>query len=402
VVTDTVPPTLTYAVAFQNTNDIYTSIIIVDVTFNKWLDAATATNAANYTISGVTVLGASLAANHRTVQLLLNTMPTLPVVVTVSGVKSLSGFTIAASSTTPINSPTLTFGDFGNPGDIFTFGATGIDPAYPSYMWITETNGYIVQAEGHDIWDNADGFNFGYELKTNDFDVVVRGVSLGKSHQNAKMGLMVRENLTGGSREWSVVNQPSSADGIQAVDASGTGQNQVDFIARRTNNLPSVSLRTNGTVPIPQYPNAWVRITRTNSVLTTYASSNAVNWVPLGRFDTAGTNTTGVLSNIVYVGICTTAHNNDGLNVPPYRFYNTAEYANYNSSFVQSVPIVPAVLSAIRSGNNINVSWTPAGGHLESSPALSGPSVNWVNIGSANPAIVPIGSGSLFLRVVNP
>ena len=41
----------------------------------------------------------------------------------------------------------------------------------------------LVSAEGSDIWNIADGFNFGWELKTNDFDVVVRGVSNGHTSQ---------------------------------------------------------------------------------------------------------------------------------------------------------------------------------------------------------------------------
>jgi hypothetical protein len=54
------------------------------------------------------------------------------------------------------------------------------------------------------------------------------------------------------------------------------------------------------------------------------------------------------------------------------------------------------VLTVTRSGNNLNVSWTPAGGTLQSTTALPG---GWGNVGTANPAVVPIGTGNLFLRV---
>jgi hypothetical protein len=60
------------------------------------------------------------------------------------------------------------------------------------------------------------------------------------------------------------------------------------------------------------------------------------------------------------------------------------------------------VLTAIRSGNSLNVSWIPAGGRLESTPAFQGTSTVWSNLGPANPATVPIVPGNLFLRVSEP
>ncbi len=158
-------------------------------------------------------------------------------------------------------------------------------------------------------------------------------------------------------------------------------------------------------VPPPSYPNAWLRLKRTisgtNDVLDGYYSTNGISWVHATSYNVA-TNATP-LTNVVYVGICTTAHNNDVVSDPPpspFLYYNTAEYAGYNSSFVPSAP--QAVLTISRSGANVNISWTPAGGHLESSPAIGGPGVNWQNVGTANPASVPIGSAPQFFRVVNP
>lgn len=402
VVTDTVPPVLTYAATLVNSNQD-PALIVVDVTFNKWMDSTTANNPLNYTVAGASVLQAILASNHRTVELVLNQVPTLPLNVTVNNVQDVSGNTIAANSSTPINPVQLTFQDIGTPGTSGSFGQPGIDPAYPSFIWVEGTNGFLVSAEGSDIFGTADGFNFGWELKTNDFDVVVRGVSNGHTSNFAKAGLMVREDLTASSRNWSVVNDPASADGIQAPDNSGFGANNIECNMRATNGVGTISWKTNTSVTVPQYPNAWVRIKRTGSVLTAYSSTNGVNWVALGAYDSS-TNANGALPAGVYVGICTTAHNNDSATAnpppPPYNYYNTAEYANYNSSFV---PIVPSAnLTARVSGTNLVVSWTPAGGHLESSPALSGPSLNWQSLGAANPATNPISSGNQFFRVVNP
>jgi hypothetical protein len=380
VVTDTVPPTISYAATFQNTNQNPPEFI-VDITFNKWMDISTLTNAARYSISGITNI--TVASNHRTVHLMLNAMPTLPLNVTVNGVKDLSGNSIVGTPSVAINAEKLTFSDIGTPGT---------DPAYPSFVWVDGKGGYIISAEGSDIWNANDGCNFGWELKTNDFDVVVRGVSETPTSEWAKEGLMVRETLDATSREWSIVNEPLAADG---------GANRVDTAVRDTTGGSSVGWQlTSGDLPPPSYPNAWLRLKRTGTVLDGFYSTNGLDWVHATAYNTA-TNATP-LGSVVYVGICTTAHNNDVVSDPapsPFLYYNTAEYANY-SDFVPTPPA--AHLSVSRSGTDVIVSWTPTGGHLESSPAISGAGVNWQPVGSGNPASIPLGTGSQFFRVVNP
>ena len=381
VVTDTVPPTITYAATFQNTNQVPPQFI-VNVTFSKWMNATSLSNA-TYTIAGATVTNVSIASNHRTVQLLLNQMPTLPLNVTVTGaVTDLSGNPLVGNSAA-INPEKLNFSDVGTPGT---------DPAYPSHIWIAGSGGYIISAEGSDIWNANDGCNFGWELKTNDFDVVVRGVSITPTSANAKMGLMVRETLDATSREWSIVNNPLAADG---------GANRIDSAVRGTTGAASVGWSLiSSNLPPPSYPNAWLRLKRTGSVLGGYYSTNGVDWVHATAYDTS-TNATP-LTNVVYVGLCTTAHNNDVVSDPapsPFLYYNTAEYANYNSSFI---PTTRAHLTVGLSGANVIVSWTPAGGRLQASPALSGPGVDWQDVTTNNPATIPLGSGARFFRVANP
>jgi len=58
----------------------------------------------------------------------------------------------------------------------------------------------------------------------------------------------------------------------------------------------------------------------------------------------------------------------------------------------------PTALTVSRSGNNVTIGWTPAGGTLESSPALA-PGAVWTDAGTANPATVPIGAANAFYRV---
>ena len=386
VVTDTVPPTIAYAATIQNTNPA-APLFIVDITFNEWMDASTLTNPANYSVAGATITNIVLAANHRTVELDLNQMPTLPLNVIVNGVKDISGNTIALNSSAPINPVGLTCTDVG---------IIGVDPAYPSAIWVTGSGGYIVKAQGSDIWANADGFNFTWELKTNDFDVVVRGVNITHTSQWAKMGLMVRESLDSNSRNWNIINDPASADGIMAPDGSGFGANDVECNMRDTTGGASGGWRNLAGGATPAYPNAWVRLKRTGNLLEAFRGVNGLAWTRAAAYDT-GTNVNGALPSVAYLGLCTTAHNNDtpgGDPNGPFRFYNTVEYANYTSSYTP-----PAQLTAVLSGANIIVSWIPNVGHLEASPTVNGP---WVNLGSVNPATVPIGPGARFFRVVNP
>jgi len=379
VVTDTVPPTISYAVTFANTNQPY---FVINITFSEWMDVTTLGNLANYTIAGVTITNISVASNNRTVQLLVNAPPTLPLNVTVSGVRDLSGNTINPGSTAGVTTEPLTFTDVGIPT---------VDPTYPGIVSVTGKGGYIITSQGSDIWNAADGFHFAWENKTNDFDVVVRGVSQGHSDTFAKAGLMVRESLDPSSRNWSVVNTPAP-DATSSVGANNIDCNMRDTYLGATAGWKNLA----GNTP-PQYPNAWVRLRRTGNVLAAYSSSNGANWVQLGSYDSS-TNVNGALPAEVLVGICTASHGNDPFgSAPPFLWYNTAEYANYNSSFV-----APAQLSITRVGANVNVSWTPVGGHLESSPAVSGAGVNWQNVGTANPAIVPIMTGPQYFRVVNP
>jgi hypothetical protein len=68
----------------------------------------------------------------------------------------------------------------------------------------------------------------------------------------------------------------------------------------------------------------------------------------------------------------------------------------------ESPPASPLTLTAARSGTNLIISWTPAGGRLQSTPAVSSSGTVWTDVGTANPATVAIGTGNRYFRVVKP
>jgi hypothetical protein len=62
-------------------------------------------------------------------------------------------------------------------------------------------------------------------------------------------------------------------------------------------------------------------------------------------------------------------------------------------------PVEPPVLTVGRQGNNVVISWSPAGGRLESSPVL-GPGATWTTETTDNPAVIPITGTAKYFRVV--
>ncbi len=58
----------------------------------------------------------------------------------------------------------------------------------------------------------------------------------------------------------------------------------------------------------------------------------------------------------------------------------------------------PVSVTITRSGNELTIEWSPAGGTLEFSPVL-GPGANWTEVGTANPTQVGIGPDDGFYRI---
>jgi hypothetical protein len=281
---------------------------------------------------------------------------------------------VASGMATNVNTVTLTTTDIGT---------AGVNPIFPSMVYVDGPKDYTIIAQGSDIWDAADGCNFTWEKKTGNFDVVTRVKSVSFTSQWAKGGLMARETLDAGSRNWNIVNDPTP------------GANLVEANSRTTTDGTSAGF--DGARPAPAYPNAWVRLARNGNVMTAYYSTNGVNWTLTGTQDATLVGSLAPLPADMYVGLANTAHNNDTLGVEPYKYWNQVEFADYNSSYV---PAVPVVLSAVIVGNNVQVTRTPASGTLYKSAAL-GAGENWTLAPAGNPSINPIVPGqNQFFKVL--
>lgn len=259
VLPDVTPPELLNALNEGPTN--------VVVFYSEPVEAASATSAANYTLSDAVVLGAALRADGRSV-----TLTTSPLTfgyyytLTVGNVRDRA------------LAPNGLGGNVARTFRAFEFFPQDIGGANTPSAFALAGNGADVMAAGYDIGGTNDQFNFTYQTRTGDFDVKVRIQRLDPTELWARAGLMARENLTAGSRQASVLATPSLAG--------------VAFQFRSTAN----GVATNsGAFPV-NYPQTWLRLRRAGTQFTGYAGYDGHTWSQLGSV-------TMTLPATIYLGI---------------------------------------------------------------------------------------------------
>jgi len=260
VVADTNPPTLSSASSPGQTT--------IAVAFSKLVEAVSATNGVNYTISGgLSVSGASLA-DAQTVWLTIS-----------PGVVYGSNYTVTVNTVRDRATTPNTIA----PNSQISFTALAYNPALvggalPAGSVTVLTNGFDLTGAGSDIGGTADQFQFDYQLLTGNFDMRVRVQGLAKADVWAKAGLMARDNLTPGSRFASAIATPTVAGEFFEYRAAVGG-------------APTIA----GGFP-PNYPSTWLRLQRAGNQFTGYASYDGQTWTVLGTANLT-------LSNTVYFGM---------------------------------------------------------------------------------------------------
>ena len=353
-----------------------------------------------------------------------------------------------AATTVPGKILTLTSTDIGSPADQ----PGGPDPQAPSTVTTWGPGAFDVLTTGsNDYWNNADGFNFLYEPKTNSFDVKVRVVTVSATDNWTAGAIEVREGPpTANGKGWELARHYfckvdyGGPNRVPVLDSSAnTGANSYEYNGRlapgdptlreTSNNAPGGSVGWGGAgpgnpSPVP-FPNAWIRIARvkngTSDHLLGYSSSDGINWdlrqdVDLNDDAHAGFlnldgNPAGKWPDVCYVGLGSTSHtgignnnaSNDG-SVGEFWFSPTGQpysayiiYRDYGD--VAAAPTAPAgeiKLSYTVTGSNLVISWSGTG-KLQSKTDLT--AATWTDVGTANPATIPIGkTGNLYLRVAGP
>ncbi|HWI58675.1 MAG TPA: lamin tail domain-containing protein, partial [Bacillota bacterium] len=145
-------------------------------------------------------------------------------------------------------------------------------------------DGYDITAGGRDIGGTSDQFQFAYQAFSGSFDIKVRLRSLDQTDPYAKAGLMVREDLTPGSRFAAVLATPTiSGAFFQARSAAYGGTT------------------TSGALSV-NYPDTWLRLQRAGDQFVGYASYDGLTWQQLGSVTLA-------LTNTFYFGMAVCSHN---------------------------------------------------------------------------------------------
>ena len=226
----------------------------VEVVFNEAVDTATATNAANYAMSGgVKIFRAELSISNT-------------VFLVTSPLTYHSNYTLAIANVRDWGIPPNTIA----PGASVTFTALpfaasdiGTMPI-PTQISYT-SNGFNISSAGNEIGGVADHCAFNYISRAGDFDVCVRIAGLSLTDVWAKSGIMARENLLPGSRFAASLSTPAMA---------GTF-----FLSRSSANGGTTKA---GSFPI-NFPDQWLRLSRVGNIFTGYASFDGVNWTVLGK-----------------------------------------------------------------------------------------------------------------------
>ncbi len=280
----------------------------VGLAFTELLDPATATNAANYTLStGGQVLRATLRPDGQTVALTVATLSFTNFTVTVNGVKDLAGNAVAANSSVEAVLSRMEATDIGYPGiNLFASGST----------FSSNIGEFGVEAGGWSIWNvggNSDGSHFDYQPVEGDFDVQVKVTRLQMPTTWSSAALMARDDLSPGSRNILIRVIPSTGENYYVASyRAEPGGNTAEFGSRSP------------TVPIP---NAWIRLKRQGDVFTASRGTNGVDWSQFAQM-------TATLPNPMFIGMATSAQNNaPGQTIG-------ASYRNY-SVIADTLPSVP-------------------------------------------------------------
>jgi hypothetical protein len=262
VVADTNPPVLLGAQSL--------GLNQVEVELSKGITSATATNLANYLLTGpggaVSILGAAQEVSPSNVVLMVATMVDQNAyVVTVNHLTDLTshGNVIATNSQAAFLASAYVPLAIGN--------------SLPSGGQMVVSNGLMITSSGSAIGGTSDQFQFSYKLVSGNFDFAVRLAGLSLSDTWAKAGLMAREALTPGGRFAASLATPAINGCFFEWRDPADGTNQ-----------------SAGSLP-DNYPNTWLRLNRVGNLFSGFASYDGQTWTLLAS-------QTLTLSNQLYLG----------------------------------------------------------------------------------------------------
>jgi len=158
-----------------------------------------------------------------------------------------------------------------------------------------------MSAGGADIWNSADEFRFAFKQLNGNGTLVAKVESLDNTNEWAKAGVMIREDLSAGSRFAAVYATPGQGVRYQA---------RLISLGAATSDTAIATDEQKG-LKIP----VWIKIERAGTSLNCFYSSDGTKWTAM-TWNPQSIN----LSSTVYIGLAVTSHNTAAM--------ATAQYSN--------------------------------------------------------------------------
>lgn len=351
----------------------------VDIVFDEAVDTATASDAANYVVSGATVGTATLRAGGRSVVLTLNAPVAGAFTVTVARVADPRGNAIPTSGATASGTfMGMTMTAIGTPdpeGASFALGAQSLE---------VSGGGLQFPLAG----GASDQLQFVHKQVNGDFDARVRVASMagdGRFESVSQAILTARESISEDAAAVSViVTPPAPGDDVLHAHArlsTGDVTNEIGSVVV-TNGLPG---------------NAWLRLSRAGDVFTVYRSADGAQWTEVG-------NVTAALPATLEVGVGANSHRNTRLMTatfsnlqiggPPAPEFNLVGWSYQGGAFTASFPTQNGVTYTPQYRNALvegDAAWI-------SLPTVAGDGM----VKSFTDASGPLPGGTRFYRVSRP
>jgi hypothetical protein len=222
---------------------------------------------------------------------------------------------------------------------------------------------FTVKGAGPQIFGTADAFHYVYQPLSGDGTIVARLVSMQGGGGYASAAVMIRETLTAGSRNAKTAEWPLYG-GIFFDERSAPGGNTVE-----PGNL---------TVTLPY----WVKMSRSGSSFSSFASSDGVNWVQVGTTQTIS------MAQSVYIGLAVTSGLTTAL--------TTATFDNVSvNSSAAPAPVITSVSATTGPiGSQVTVSGSNFGATQASSVVLLNGTPVTINTWSATSINITIPAGA--------
>jgi hypothetical protein len=279
VIADTNPPVLLAAQSLGLTQ--------VQLSFSERIKPSTATNAANFSISGtngsVAISAAALDSSQSNIILTVAAMIDHAIYMAkVSNVadQSAGGNVIAPNSSAAFTAYSYVPFALGNPT--------------PPGSQVLAGNGINVTGGGAGMGSTNDQCQLAYLSQTGDFDFKVRIDSLGLADAWSEAGMVAREDLTPGSRFAGVLATPTISGAF--------------FESRSATNGPPVLA---GSFPV-SYPNTWLRLQRTGNIFNGFIGLDGTNWAQLGTVTLS-------LPSTIYFGFVVSSYNTNQVATAAFR-----------------------------------------------------------------------------------